>query len=53
MFETVLELVGDILIALAPRQRDHYVWYIAACVLVLLSCSVCMFIAELAMQHKY
>jgi hypothetical protein len=53
MFEMVLELAGDILLALAPNRRDHYVWHVAACALILLSCSACMFIAELAMQSKH
>ena len=52
MFETVLELVGDILLGLVPNRRAHYVWWATACILILLACSACMFIAELAMQSK-
>jgi len=52
MFETVLGIVIDILLALAPNRRDHYVWYLAACVLVILSCSGCMLIIELISFSK-
>jgi hypothetical protein len=46
LFETVPEFVGDILIALAPNQGSRYVWYTVACVLLIVACSGCIFIAE-------
>jgi hypothetical protein len=52
MFETVLEFVSGILLGLVPNRRAHYVWWATACILILLACSVCMFIAELAIQYK-
>ena len=53
MAEFVLELVIEILIALAPDRRENHVWYVAVCILILLSCSACMFMIEITMQAKH
>ena len=52
VLEIVLEITIDILLALVPSRREHYVWYGAACTLILLSCWACTFIAGLAMQAQ-